>query len=616
MQSPAIVRVLGLFGMLGACALSGAAPELGSEAGTLSFLRWAERPPLGWNSWDCFGTTVTEAQTREHADYMAAHLARFGWEYVVVDIQWYEPRADGFAYRDGAALTMDGWGRLLPAENRFPSAAGGVGFRALADHVHAKGLKFGIHLMRGIPRQAVAANLPILGTDRHAADIADRERVCSWNPDMYGVDMSKPGAQEYYDSVFALIASWGVDYVKVDDLSRPYHANQAEVEAIRRAIDRTGRPMVLSLSPGETALTAAEHVKTHANLWRISDDFWDNWPALLEQFGRLEKWNPHRGPGHWPDADMLPLGVLERGKRTTQFTPDEQRTMLTLWCIARSPLMIGADLTKLDAATLALLTNPEVLAVNQSSLGNRPLFSRDGLVGWVAGVPGSTDKYLALFNTRDRISLPPERAAYRSAVVNVHTSGRKVAIAADLAGADKLFLIIDDGDDGAGWDHALWIAPRLVMVDGSERRLTQIPWVRATTGWGVVSTTVAPSGKPMAVAGQPVPDAIAAHARSMIEFDLPAGAQRFLAEGAVDDAVTAHPDGGTVSFRVQTMKAADLPTGTGEAVPVDLAELGFSGPVSVRDLWTGAELGTSTRTFAPELAWHGSGLYRLTPARP
>ncbi len=113
---------------------------------------------------------------------------------------------------------------------------------------------------------------------------------------MYGVDMTKPGAQAYYDSVFALFASWGVDFVKVDDISRPYH--RAEIEAIRAAIDKTGRPMVLSLSPGETPLDAGESVASNANMWRISDDFWDYWPALLEQFARLDKWTPHRGPGH------------------------------------------------------------------------------------------------------------------------------------------------------------------------------------------------------------------------------------------------------------------------------------------------------------------------------
>jgi hypothetical protein len=215
---------------------------------------------------------------------------------------------------------------------------------------------------------------------------------------MYGVDMSRPGAQEYYDSVFGLIASWGVDYVKVDDISRPYHEHEREIEGVRRAIDRSGRAMVLSLSPGETALDAADHVSSHANLWRISDDFWDNWKSLSEQFARLENWNPHRKPGAWPDADMLPLGVLELGHRPTHFTRDEQMIVMTLWSIARSPLMFGGDMTKMDDFTLSLLTNDEVLAVNQHSANNRPLFDRAGLVAWTADVPGSPDRYLAVFN--------------------------------------------------------------------------------------------------------------------------------------------------------------------------------------------------------------------------
>src|SRR6185503_1705778 len=280
------------------------------------FLGWAKAPPMGWNSWDAFGTAITEAQAREQADFMAARLLPHGWRILTVDIQWYEPGASGHSYRADAPLTMDEWGRLVPAPNRFPSSSNGAGFRPLADYVHAKGLQFGIHLMRGVPRLAVARKLPVKGSSVSAADIADRTSVCPWNPDMYGVDMTKPGAQEYYDSVFELVASWGVDFVKVDDISRPYHEHEREIEAIRRAIDRTGRPIVLSLSPGETALTAADHVKRHANLWRISDDFWDNWPALVEQFERLRNWSPHRGEGHWPDADMLPLGVL--GARRTR----------------------------------------------------------------------------------------------------------------------------------------------------------------------------------------------------------------------------------------------------------------------------------------------------------
>ena len=121
---------------------------------------------------------------------------------------------------------MDEWGRLLPAPNRFPSAAGGAGFRPLADFVHGLGLRFGVHLMRGVPRLAADRNLPILGSRHRCGDIADRVNICPWNSDMYGVDMSKPGAQAYYDSVFALVASWGVDFVKVDDISRPYHRNR------------------------------------------------------------------------------------------------------------------------------------------------------------------------------------------------------------------------------------------------------------------------------------------------------------------------------------------------------------------------------------------------------
>ncbi len=371
---------------------------LAARASGSDFRSWAPTPPMGWNSWDCFATTITEAQARAEADVMADKLKTHGWRYLVVDIQWYEPAATGYDYRKGAALVLDAWGRLQPAENRFPSAAGGSGFRSLAEYVHSKGLRFGIHLMRGIPRQAVAENLPVKGTAYRARDIADNGSVCPWNTDMYGVDMSRPGAQAYYDSVFALIASWGVDYVKVDDIARPYHEHAREIEAVRLAIDRSGRPMVLSLSPGETALDAADHVMAHANLWRISDDFWDSWKALDEQFARLENWNPHRAPGTWPDADMLPLGVLELGRRRSNFTREEEGTVMTLWSIARSPLMFGGDMTKLDDETLSLLTNDEVLAVDQASVNNRPLYDRAGLVAWAADAPGSPDRYVALFN--------------------------------------------------------------------------------------------------------------------------------------------------------------------------------------------------------------------------
>jgi alpha-galactosidase len=358
----------------------------------------APTPPMGWNSWNSFATTITEAQALETARIMAEQLLPFGYDVFTVDIQWYEPEARSYSYNTRPVPTMDGHGRVTPALNRFPSAANGVGFAELARQVHALGLKFGIHIMRGIPRLAVEQNLPVLGTGVRAADIADTSSVCSWNPDMYGVDMTKPGAQAYYDSIFALYASWGVDFIKMDDMSRPYDAHAAEIEASHHAIARTGRPMVLSLSPGETPVLRGEHVRQHAQMWRISDDFWDEWKLLEEQFVRLENWNPWRRPGAWPDADMLPLGRLALGDRDTNFTPAEQKTVMTLWAIARSPLIMGGDLRHLDAPTLALLTNRDVLSVNQHSTDNQPHFVMDGTRVWTARAENG-DAYLALFNT-------------------------------------------------------------------------------------------------------------------------------------------------------------------------------------------------------------------------
>ena len=217
------------------------------------FGTWASTPPMGWNSWDCFGPTVTEQEVKANADYMADHLKNSGWQYIVVDIRWYveNDKAHGYNEKD-PVMRMDEYGRLIPAVNRFPSSAGGRGFKPLADYVHGPGLKFGIHIMRGIPRLAVERNTPIFGAKRTAREIYSSENPCLWLRDMYTVDCNKSGAQEYYNSIFALYASWGVDFVKVDDIASPYHKD--EIEMIRNAIDQCGRPIVLSLSPGPTPL--------------------------------------------------------------------------------------------------------------------------------------------------------------------------------------------------------------------------------------------------------------------------------------------------------------------------------------------------------------------------
>ena len=378
---------------------------LGQSGDADKFLSWAPTPPMGWNSWDCYGPTVVEAEVKANADYMAERLKSHGWQYVVVDIRWFvsNDKAGGYNQTD-PNYTMDPYGRFLPATNRFPSAAGGRGFKPLADTIHGKGLRFGIHIMRGVPVIAVRQKTPILGSDANAADIYSTEGQCRWLKDMYTIVAGRKGAQEYYHSIFQLYASWDVDYVKIDDLSSPYHKD--EIEMIRRAIDACGRPMVLSTSPGPTPLDQAEHLKTHANLWRMSGDLWDMWRPVLVTFTLCRNWAPHVGPGHWPDADMLPLGRIairgERGRdRMTRLTHDEQITLMTLWCIFRSPLMFGGDLPSNDEFTLSLLTNDEVLAVDQNSTGGREVFNQDGLIAWTAAIPGSKDRCVALFNTRN-----------------------------------------------------------------------------------------------------------------------------------------------------------------------------------------------------------------------
>ncbi|HEX9934529.1 MAG TPA: glycoside hydrolase family 27 protein [bacterium] len=364
----------------------------------------APTPPMGWNSWDCYGPSVTEAEVKAQADYMAANLASYGWTTIVVDIQWYEPQAGPHGYRMNAELVMDTYGRLLPAPNRFPSAADGKGFKPLADYVHKKGLKFGLHIVRGIPRQATLQNTPIHKSRYRARDVADTTRLCAWLDDMVGLDTAKPGAQDYYDSILSLYARWGADFIKADDMSSPYHTG--EIEALHRAIQKCGRPIVLSLSPGPAPFDRADHLKANAQLWRISNDFWDRWQDLRDQFDLCRDWTAHAGPGHWPDADMLPLGRIgiraERGDdRQTRFTRDEQVTLMSLWSIFRSPLMMGGDLPSSDAFTLSLLTNEEVLAVNQNSENNRELFRRGNAVVWAADVPDSKSKIIALFNVGD-----------------------------------------------------------------------------------------------------------------------------------------------------------------------------------------------------------------------
>jgi hypothetical protein len=382
---------------------------LASQCGAQAVL--APTPPMGWNSWDAYGLTIDEAQFKANVDVLAKRLKPAGYQYAVIDEGWYllnpqKAKEVAFEYR------VDANGRYEPALNRFASAKGTTGFKAVSDSVHAKGLKFGIHIIRGIPKKAVEKNTPVADSAFHAADVADTSDTCSWNPDNFGVKDTAAG-QAWYDSLMKQYAAWGIDYIKVDCISsRPYKGD--EIRMIHRAIAKTRRPIVLSLSPGPAPLDKSEEVAANAQLWRISDDVWDRWerPAnetfpqgVKNQFAVIASWTKHVKPGNWPDADMLPLGTLGPvagwGKpRKTRLTEDEQKTLMTLWAIARSPLIIGANLTELDEETLHLLTNKEVTTMNQTGRNQRLVGQEGNLAMW-ASDGGAGQHYLALFNLGD-----------------------------------------------------------------------------------------------------------------------------------------------------------------------------------------------------------------------
>lgn len=372
-----------------------------------------QTPPMGWNSYDYYDTTVTEAQVKTNAAFLAEHLKAFGWEYVVVDIQWYAndagtKRAE-HQYIPFGDHEMDAWGRFQPSPSRFPSSADGSGFRKLADYVHGLGLKFGIHIMRGIPRRAAQDHCRIFGTEYTADMAADPYSICLWNPDMYGVRQNDAG-QAYYDSLIAMYADWGVDFIKCDDIchSRLYDHDDFsgwhETEMLHKAILKTGRSIVLSLSPGPARIDRAWRYEANANMWRITDDFWDSWELLKNMFWRCELWQDHVKEGGFPDCDMLPLGKLGKGfgsERTTNFTKEEQKTMMTLWCMFRSPLMIGADLPQLDSWTLSLLTNRLLLRLLDKDCKGTQLSRDEGHAIWKNESQKTGEICVALFNLSD-----------------------------------------------------------------------------------------------------------------------------------------------------------------------------------------------------------------------
>jgi len=402
-----------------------------------------------------------------------------------------------------------------------------------------------------------------------------------------------------------MYADWGVDLIKVDDISRPYdNVQKAEIEAIRNAIDKTGRPIILSLSPGATPITVGEHVKNHANMWRISDDFWDRWGLLLNMFERMDAWTPYRGPGHFPDADMLPIGIIDF-KRPTNFTRNEQYTLMSMWAIGRSPLIFGGDMTKLDDFTKEMLTNPEMLKVNQQSTNNRQVSRDKNLIVWTAEIPNSKDKYVALFNAQSKgDNIDFNNADYASPLITGNGSSQNIEVS--VKNGKKLILFVKDGGNGFDMDHVVWVNPVLHGSKG-DLKLTQMKWISASAGWGEARVNRTCDNKPIFI-NDKAAEGIGTHSESIIIYELPEGYDTFTATGVVTQ------DKGSVIFGVLVSKGAiDLPEIAN--VKVNFEAIGIKGTVKVRDLWSHKDLGKFKISFNRELPQHGAGLYRLTPTK-
>lgn len=402
-------------------------------------------PPLGWNCWDSYGDNITESEFLANASAVAQYLKPHGWQYVVVDGGWYDPLAHDnhpLAYTN-ATFPVDQYGRLIPAVNRWPSSAGGKGFKLVADKVHAMGLKFGLHIWRGLPRAAVEANTPIMNSDSRSADIAVKTEVFYWYPFFYGMRFDTGAGQAYYDSLFEQFAQWGVDFVKVDHIIDDYSPEY--IHAIHKAIAKCGRPMIFSASAGPLSTDEANDISTNANMWRITGDFWDSWGKLDATMDIAATWSVYAGAGHWPDLDILPLGHISVDGRCAdpdhqcRLTHNEQVSLMTLWSIAPSPLMVGASMVDADPWLLALLTNDEVLAVNQDVAANpgKRIRSRDNLDLWVRDLHDGS-KALALFNRSGRME-------------KIEVTWRELG----LAGPQRVRDLWQRKDSGVAEDHVV-----------------------------------------------------------------------------------------------------------------------------------------------------------------
>ena len=539
-----------------------------------TFRSWAMTPPMGWNSWDCYYSSVTEKEVMQNAQYLVDNdLVRHGWQYVVIDIRWYcnHPSLGGGNYnqRGTQDYVLDEYGRYLPSPTRFPSCmvdGQNQGFRALADRLHAMGLKFGIHIMRGVPKAVVGSNYKLKGSEQTpwTQVYSGTTSPCTWLKDNLRVRNNEAG-QLYYNSIMDLYASWGVDFIKVDDLSRPFYTD--EIHMIRRAIDQTGRPIVLSLSPGKTQYQYADECLANANMWRMMDDLWDTWSAVDAVFNEAHAWENVTRPGNYADCDMLPLGqiamtIADAGYtaadagRWTRLTKDEQLTMMTLWGICHSPLFFGGEMTRNDDFTLSLLNNEEYHQMHKYGENAHQVMNDEDLghVAWTSLDPATGNRYLALFQHDNTRWIVGAKALYRSETVAYTTDGHAVDVDIPWPEGEKtLVLVVDDGGDNFNYDHGDWINPTLVLRDGTEVPLTGTYKTRDFTASyfnRVRENQNVDNGGKMRVMGTTYDRGFSTDANAALFFQIPdeMDVVRFRAMAAADDSGIGQ-NGATTSIR-------------------------------------------------------------------
>lgn len=601
------------------------------------FRTWAMTPPMGWNSWDCYYSTVTEDIVLKNAQYMKKNLLEYGWEYVVVDIRWYanHPSLGGGNYNqsNNPDCQLDEYGRYLPSPTRFPSVmkdGKNEGFKALADKIHAMGLKFGIHIMRGLPKYILdnpsAYKLKGSEATSWSRVYTSKNPECAWLADNLTVNNNTYG-QLYYNSIIDMYAEWGVDFIKVDDISRPFHTN--EIAMLRKAINRCGRPIVLSLSPGKTQLDYASSCLKYANMWRMMDDLWDSWSSVAAVFDEARQWSKYTRPGNYADADMLPLGQISMtvgdpgytgadGGRWTRLTQDEQTTLMTLWGICHSPLFFGGELTKNDKFTNSLLQNKEYFRMHGYSEDNRQVSNQNGQIVWTAIDPDSHERYLALFSTGMGSGwIPMNKALYTSKIIKKADSKHSVDVEVDLPeGTTELALVVDDGGDNYNYDHGDWINPVFVSENGYEVPVTGKFVKRKYTNsyYNVIreNTNVYGDGK-MKVDGKTYDKGFASDANTMMLVNVPDSIVKFKAICAADDSGTGQ-GGATTSIRFLLFTFDPQQASSSEEITVSLDKFGYAADeeVEVYDIWGKAQLEPVKGSVSAVVPAHGAKLLKLS----